>query len=285
MKQPGKLVVVGTPVGNLQDASPRMVEALKNADVVAAEDTRRALGLLGHLGLGDKHVVSCHKDNEGFRKDELVTEMRAGKTVALISDSGMPCISDPGAVVVAAARAAGIPVSVVGGPCAATITMAGSGLEGAYVMAGFLPRKGKERSDALARLGRYVEHVVVYESANRLLETCEELLGLWGNRRATVGRELTKLHEEWIGPDLKGIIADLKARPDLRGECVLAVEGADASGFAQQETAVVGGTEILKWLAEGRSAKDIAAHVAEASGMGKREAYAWVVELKEKQNR
>jgi 16S rRNA (cytidine1402-2'-O)-methyltransferase len=229
----GKLTLVGTPIGNLGDISPRAREALAGATTLAAEDTRRARNLLAALGLGahknGPRLVSYYKDNERGRVPQLVREMQAGERVTLISDSGLPGIADPGAALVAAARAAGLPVEVIPGPCAAALAVAGSGFAGPFLFAGFLPRKGKERRALLARLQASPETIVIYESPFRIKATVADLLAAWGNRPATLARELTKLHEEWLGPDLAAITAALAARAGVKGECVLVVAGAAAA--------------------------------------------------------
>lgn len=280
MKNTGKLVVVATPIGNLADMPPRALEALQNADVVAAEDTRRTGQLLTLLGVGQKRLVSCFKDNEQARLEDFAGLWKAGQTVALVSDSGTPAISDPGARVVRAAREAGVPVDVMPGPCAATMAVAGSGLNmgqgGAFLMQGFLPRKAGERAKLLARLARYPEVLVFYESPNRIVETLEEMKSVFGNRKAWLARELTKMHEEWIGSDVEGIRAALADREAVKGEITLVVAGADEAAVAGK----VGDDDIKARLAAGESTKDVAAWVAEMTGEPKREAYARVCGLK-----
>jgi 16S rRNA (cytidine1402-2'-O)-methyltransferase len=219
------LTVIGTPIGNLGDLSPRVKAALEAADVVAAEDTRRAGTLLAGLGIRAPRLLSYYKDNEKGRVPQLVREMGEGVRVALISDSGMPGIADPGAALVAAARAAGIRVEVIPGPSAASVAVAGSGFTGGYLFAGFLPRKGKERKLLLARLAASPETVVIYESPFRVKDTAADLLEAWGDRPAYLARELTKLHEEWLGPDLAAISAELGRRAGVKGECVFVVRG------------------------------------------------------------
>jgi 16S rRNA (cytidine1402-2'-O)-methyltransferase len=219
------LTVIGTPIGNLGDLSPRVKAALEAADVVAAEDTRRAGTLLAGLGIRAPRLLSYYKDNEKGRVPQLVREMGEGVRVALISDSGMPGIADPGAALVAAARAAGIRVEVIPGPSAVSVAVAGSGFTGGYLFAGFLPRKGKERKLLLARLAASPETVVIYESPFRVKDTAADLLEAWGDRPAYLARELTKLHEEWLGPDLAAISAELGRRAGVKGECVFVVRG------------------------------------------------------------
>lgn len=222
----GLLQVVGTPVGNLSDMSPRAVEALQNAEIVACEDTRRTGQLFQLLALGKApKLVSCYAENERGRVAGLVAELQVGRRVVLVSDSGMPGISDPGAVVVAAARAAGVRVEVIPGPSAVALAVAGSGFEGGFTFAGFIARKGKDRKAWLARMALASETVVLFESPFRVEDTVGDLLEAWGNRPAWLARELTKLHEEWVGPDLATIEENLKAREGVKGECVLVIQG------------------------------------------------------------
>lgn len=275
-----KLVVVATPIGNLNDMAPRAREALATADVIAAEDTRRTGQLLTLLGIGDKRLVSCFKDNEQARVEDFEGLWKQGKTVALVSDSGSPAISDPGARVVRAARELGVPVDVLPGPCAAILAVAGSGLNvvhgGAFVMHGFLPRKAGERAKVLARLARYPEALVFYESPNRIVEALEEMEGVFGNRQAWLARELTKMHEEWLGATLAEVRDALAGRETVKGEITLVVAGVG------DEVAVgeVSDADIKERLAAGEGTRVVADWVADITGTSRREAYARVCGLK-----
>lgn len=271
----GVLRVVGVPIGNLGDVSARASAALGGADIIACEDTRRTGQLLQLLGIKAPRLVSCHKDNEQARAEELVASLRAGQQVALVSDSGMPGISDPGARLVAAVRAAGLKVEVLPGPNAAAVAVAGSGIEGPFVFLGFLPRGGKGRRDLLARVGRYPETVVLYEAPGRVAATAADLLEAWGNRPAWLARELTKLHEEWVGPDLQNISAALAGR-ELKGECVLVIGGA---GENPVEAVVVTDGEILSRLESGEKTKAVAAWLASVAGLSQRAAYQRVLQV------
>ncbi len=279
VKATGVLTVVGTPVGNLQDMAPRAAEALRVADVLACEDTRRAGQLLKLMGLPAVKLVSYHKDNEQGRVDELVRNLRDGLNVALISDGGMPGISDPGAVLVAAARAGGFRVDVGPGPSAASIAVAGSGFFGGYVFAGFLPRKGRERKEMLARLADSPETVVLYEAPLRVAETLEDIHNVFGNRPAWLARELTKLHEEWLGPDVAGILAALAVRDGVKGECVLVVKGRDVLAPVAQEPADFD-VELKARLAAGEPVKKLAAWLAAQAHIKASDAYTHILALK-----
>ncbi len=213
-------MVVATPIGNLDDLAPRAAAALRDADVVACEDTRRSAVLLRHAG-ADTPMVSLHAHNEAAREGALLARMRGGGTVALVSDAGMPLVRDPGARLVRAAVADGLPVTVVPGPSAVTAALALSGLAegGGFHFAGFAPRSAGERRAFADRLEAMDVPVVVFESPNRLPGLLRDLAARWPDRPAAVLRELTKLHEE----ALRGTLAELAERLDAppKGEVAL----------------------------------------------------------------
>ena len=209
MADAGGLVVVGTPIGNLDDLSPRAAAHLRDADLVACEDTRRTATLLRHAG-ADVRMVAVHRHNEAARAADLVERMAAGARVALVSDAGMPLVSDPGARLVRAALDAGLPVSVVPGPSAVTVALAASGLAGeeGFAFAGFVPRRGAERRAFMERLAALAVPAVAFESPQRLPALLAELAAAWPERPVAVCRELTKLHEEVV----RGTAAEVAAR-------------------------------------------------------------------------
>jgi len=222
----GALVVVGTPIGNLGDLSPRAVEALTTAAVVYCEDTRHSRKLLTHAGISGVPLRSLHEHNEGDRVDEVVAAVAAGRTVALVSDAGMPAVSDPGARVVAGVAAAGLVVTVVPGPSAVLAALVASGLAtDRFCFEGFLPRSGRERAARLAAVAAEARTTVLFEAPVRTAATLRDLAGACGtDRPVAVARELTKLHEEvWRGT-LAG--AAEWAAEGVRGEVVLVLGGA-----------------------------------------------------------
>lgn len=219
------LVLVPTPIGNLEDITLRALRVLREADVIACEDTRTSAVLLNHFGV-DTPRLSYHDHNERSRAPELVARMQAGETVALISDAGTPGISDPGFFLVRACHRAGIPVMALPGPTAFVPALVASGLPTQrFVFEGFLPQR-KGRATRLNELATEKRTIVLYESPHRLLRTVSDLAtSLGGDRPAIVAREVSKLHEERHA----GTLAELKdafgALPRVRGECVIVVAG------------------------------------------------------------
>jgi 16S rRNA (cytidine1402-2'-O)-methyltransferase len=228
---PGSLVLVGTPIGNLGDLSPRAVEALRSADVVYCEDTRRTRALLTHAGVSGVPLRSLHQHNEDERQPEVLDAVARGQTVAVVSDAGMPGVSDPGSRVVSAAARAGLTVTVVPGPSAALAALVVSGLPaGRFCFEGFLPRSGRERKERLSVVAGERRTTVIYEAPGRVAGTLRQLEAACGSdRRVAVARELTKLHEEvWRG-DLAGALSWAEETGRLRGEVVIVVAGATAT--------------------------------------------------------
>ncbi|MEZ5332909.1 MAG: 16S rRNA (cytidine(1402)-2'-O)-methyltransferase [Thermoanaerobaculia bacterium] len=223
----GTLQIVSTPIGNLDDLSPRAVEALKRADVVACEDTRHSGRLLAHLGL-KRPLVSLHEHNERTRTPELLDRLEDGETIALVSDAGTPLISDPGFVLVRAAIERGLPVTAIPGPSAALAALALSGLPPyPATFTGFAPRKAGKRRRFFAELAALPHTLVVFESPHRILACLDDAAAELGDRPAALARELTKLHEEVVRGTLSAIRNELAARPSVKGEMVLVIHGAD----------------------------------------------------------
>jgi 16S rRNA (cytidine1402-2'-O)-methyltransferase len=267
----GALVLVGTPIGNLGDLAPRAVEALAAADVVCCEDTRRTGRLLAHAGVARRPLVVVNEHTEDREIARVLARLDRGERVALVSDAGMPGISDPGERLVAAAVAAGHAVEVVPGPSAALTALVVSGLPaGRFVFEGFLPRKGSGRSERLAALAGERRTAVLYEAPHRLARTLGDLAGACGpDRRVVVARELTKLHEEvW-----RGTLADAEAWATGReppGEMVLVLAGAPAPRPPTDADLVAA---LEAELAAGASARDAARAVAARLAVPRRRAY------------
>lgn len=225
----GCLYVCGTPIGNLEDVTLRLLRILGEVDRIAAEDTRRTLKLLSHHGIHAR-LVSYHQTNERTRVPELVGLMKEGERIALVTDAGMPAISDPGFLLVDACVREGIPVEVVPGPSAVTAALAIAGLPTArFSFEGFLPRKQGERKRRLQAAGKEDRTLVVFESPARVRRTLEEIREVLGERRVAVARELTKLHEEVLRGTVSEVLDAIGSR-QLKGEIVVLVEGATRKG-------------------------------------------------------
>ena len=222
--EPGVLYLVGTPIGNLNDITFRAVSILKEVDLIAAEDTRKSRILLNHFGI-ETPVTSFYSYNQVKKTPELLARLREGKSLALITDAGMPGISDPAYYLVTRALAENMRVVPVPGPTAFVAALVASGLPTRrFVFEGFLPAK-KGRQTLFRQLSSEERTLVFYESPHRLERTLEAILKYWGDRRVVIARELTKLYEEFIRGRASEVLADLKGKK-LKGEIVLIVEGA-----------------------------------------------------------
>jgi 16S rRNA (cytidine1402-2'-O)-methyltransferase len=225
---PGTLYVVATPIGNLEDVTLRALRVLRQVRVIAAEDTRRTARLLQHYSISTP-TTSLHEHNERQKAPSLIERLKAGDSVALVSDAGTPVISDPGAHLVAAAHAAGIRVEPVPGPVAAVAALSASGFEAPEVLfVGFPPNRASDRKRWLARLAGEARILVLYEAPHRVETTLREMLETWGNRVVAVGRELTKSHEELVVKPIDAHLANLR---EPRGEFTLVV----APGHLQRQ--------------------------------------------------
>jgi 16S rRNA (cytidine1402-2'-O)-methyltransferase len=226
-KSSGTLFVVATPIGNLEDLSPRARNTLCQVEIVAAEDTRRTRGLLSTIG-AQPLVFAYHEHNEDARTAELLERLRAGADIALVSDAGTPLINDPGWKLVAAALAAGIEVRAIPGPSAVLAALAVSGLAtDRYAFEGFLPRRAEQRVEYLRRIAHEPRTLVFFESVHRMADALRALAEeLGADRRATIARELTKLHEDVHSGSLAELRAELGRSIPLLGEFVIIVAGA-----------------------------------------------------------
>jgi 16S rRNA (cytidine1402-2'-O)-methyltransferase len=221
----GTLWIVSTPIGNLGDLSPRAVEVLRAADVIACEDTRRTGLLLQHLGLSKK-MRSLHEHNERARVAEILEYLRSGHAVAVVSDAGTPLVSDPGYVVTREAVRAGFTVSAVPGPSAALAALVVSGLAPyPFTVLGFAPPRSGKRQTFLRRFAALDTTLVLFESPHRVLATLDDAVAVLGDRAAAIGRELTKLHEEVLRGTLSELSTVLGARPSIKGEIVIVIAG------------------------------------------------------------
>lgn len=272
----GVLLVVATPIGNLGDLSPRAADSLRDADLVLAEDTRRTGRLLEHVG-SRVPQRSLHEHNEAERVAEVVASLRAGQRIVLVSDAGTPAISDPGYRLVAACVAAGVRVEPIPGPSAALAALVASGLPtDRVVFEGFLPRKGAARRARLAELASEPRTIVLFVSPHRATADLEDLADALGrDRRAALGRELTKLHEEVVHGDLGALVE--RAADGFRGELTIVIAGAPVAAERTPEPAEVV-DDVRRLVAEGMRTKDAVAEVAVAVGLPKRAVYQAVLD-------
>ena len=273
----GTLYLCATPIGNLDDLSFRAVAILKTVSLIAAEDTRHTRKLTSRF---DIHcpLTSYHEHNKVRKGPELLEKLRAGQDVALVSDAGMPGISDPGEDLVRLAVQAGITVTPIPGPCAAVTALTASALPtGSFVFAGFLPKQASARRERLLVLRGYPETLIFYESPHQLLRTLEELQAVLGDRQAVIGRELTKLHEEFR----RGRLSELAARfreQAPRGEFVVMVAGRDET-MAMPEPAATQISdegirqELARRIAAGANKKDAIRMTASQWGLSRRRVY------------
>lgn len=223
---PGTLYVVATPIGNLEDVTLRALRILREASVIAAEDTRRTSRLLQHYSISTP-TTSLHAHNEEAKTPRLIDRLRAGESVALVSDAGTPVVSDPGARLVAAAHVAGVRVEPIPGPSAAIAAVSASGMGGdGFLFAGFPPARASARAAWLSRLAGEPRPVVLYEAPHRIRATLQDLLVAFGDRKVALGRELTKAHEELV---VRPMSAHVAAIDEGRGEYTLVIEPAAGS--------------------------------------------------------
>jgi 16S rRNA (cytidine1402-2'-O)-methyltransferase len=275
----GTLYIVATPIGNLEDLSPRARETLQNVDIIAAEDTRRTGKLLSHFAIKNRQMA-LHDHNESEVTAGLVAELRNGRSVALVSDSGTPLVSDPGYCLVRDAHAAGIVVSPVPGPSAAIAAMSAAGLASdRFAFEGFLPAKREARLAALKSLRNEARTLVFFESVHRIRDSLQAMCEVLGAARdAYLGRELSKLHEQGVRATLGDLHAKLESGEIvLKGEFVVVVDGDTPS---LQAAASVDASDLLAALVKilpGSQAVDL---VSSLSGRGRNEVYKEMLGLK-----
>ncbi len=276
MSDTGKLYIVGTPIGNLSDLSPRGIETLQNADYIAAEDTRVTMKLLTHFGIS-KPLFSYFKPREEEKSAVILEKLSEGFNIALVSDAGMPCISDPGEYLVKRCAELGIKTEVVPGCSAAVAAVALSGLPSArFAFEGFLPADNKEREDRLYEVKTLPHTLVFYEAPHKLKRTLSDMGRiLGGDRRAALCRELTKIHEEVIRGTLRELAAAY-SDTEPRGEYVIVTEGAlERENTATPEQAAAMAKELVS---AGEKLSDACKEAARITGVSKREIYRLLTE-------
>jgi 16S rRNA (cytidine1402-2'-O)-methyltransferase len=273
-----RLYVVATPIGNRKDITLRALEVLGAVDLVAAEDTRTTGRFLAGHGLRPK-LVSYHEHNAEKRSIELLEQLKAGASIALVSDAGTPTVSDPGYRLVRAAIAADIAVVPIPGVSAAVAALSVSGLAtDAFVFLGFLSKKAGKRREQLMALVQEARTMIFYESPKRISALLTEMLQIFGPRKIMLSREMTKRHEEFFRGTLSAVIADINYRPSLKGECTLVVAGADKT----QPPCDFGHTLKARLDASSSPLSEIARQVALEYGLSKKSVYQQALKLREK---
>lgn len=277
----GTLFLCATPIGNLDDITFRVLDTLKSVDLIAAEDTRNSIKLLNRFEIKTS-MTSYHEFNKYEKGRQLIQLLAEGKNIALITDAGMPGISDPGEELVQMAYEAGIPVTVLPGACACVTALTLSGLPTRrFCFEAFLPSDKKERKEVLEELKRETRTIVLYEAPHRLIKTLRELSEELGDRRVTVCRELTKKHESAFLSTLSEALAYYEGN-EPKGECVLVLEGADREALKKEEQESYGLLSIEehmeRYLLQGMNKKDAMKAVAKDRGVSKREIYGMLLE-------
>lgn len=285
MNEKGTLYIVGTPIGNLGDITLRAIETLKSVDIILAEDTRQTLKLLNHLKI-TKHSISYHRHNEDEKIDEVVALLDDGKNIALVSDAGMPRISDPGESLIKYLKQNGYPVTVVPGVTALTTAVAMSPIDSeTFTFEGFLPMRPTRRRERLEKLKYETRLMVFYEAPHKILNTLKDLYKYLGDRNICIARELTKVHEECLDTTLKEAIAIIE-KNGIKGEIVLLVEGNKAGDVELENKKMIESGEstltnkelVEKYVLDGMTKKEAIKQVAKKRGLNKNEVYMECVE-------
>lgn len=279
----GKLFLVGTPIGNLKDITLRALEVLQNCDAVAAEDTRQSLKLLNHFSI-KKPLISYHKFNEKNRSPELLKMVRNGKNIALITDAGMPGISDPGSVIVEECIKNDVEFEVIPGPTALITALVYAGLDTSkFIFRGFLPKETKDKKQIIEEVKNARETLIFYEAPHKLFNTLKFLLDNLGNRKISICRELTKIHE-----DIKRITLEeavkLYESEKPKGEYVLIIDGKSEEEILKEKSSkwedISIKEHIIKYIDEGLSKKEAVKKVAKDRNIPKSDVYKYSIDIK-----
>lgn len=270
---PGKLYIVGTPIGNLEDITLRALRILKEVDVIAAEDTRHTVKLLNHFEI-KKHLLAYHQHNEQSGSEKLLELLAEGKDIALVSDAGMPIISDPGSVIVSRCNEAGIPVEVVPGPNAGLCALVLSGIDArAFTFMGFLGKQNKEIRGGIEKIAVSENTVILYETPHRLVKTLEAMVQVIPDRKMSISREITKKYEETRMGTVQEHLDWYSENPP-KGEFVLVIEGGDGlSSDSQDLTALSLDEHMTHYKDQGMGEKEAMKQVARDRGVSKRDIY------------
>ena len=267
----GKLYIVATPIGNLEDITLRALNILKNIDLIAAEDTRQTLKLLNHYEIS-KPLISYHRHNEDVKSEILIEKLNEGQDIALVSDAGTPGICDPGEVVIKKAIEEGITVVPIPGACAMINALVASGISTSeFIFLGFLPLNKKNRKQKLEEIKNSNKTIILYEAPHKMKNTLEDLKDIIGDRRITLARELTKIHEEFIRDNINNILDKIDS---LKGEMILIIEGKNIEYNSQNELNELTLEEHYEYYKkQGFDKKEIIKKIAKDRNVNKNEIY------------
>ena len=269
----GKLYIVATPIGNLDDITLRAIKTLKEADIIAAEDTRHTLKLLNHLEIS-KPLISYHRHNEEVKTEELINKLLEGKDIALVSDAGTPAISDPGAEAVKEAINNNIEVIPIPGACAAITALIASGMDTKeFTFIGFLPQNKKNRKEKLEQIEKEERTIILYEAPHKLLKTLEDLKDILQQRKVVLARELTKIHEEYITGTVEELEKEIKVP---KGEYVIIIEKNDINQKKLEQMKLLELSieeQYTYYKAQGMEKKEIIKQIAKTRNVNKNEIY------------
>lgn len=270
---PGKLYIVGTPIGNLEDITLRALRILEEVDMIAAEDTRHTVKLLNHFEI-KKHLLAYHQHNEQSGSEKLLEFLTEGKNIALVSDAGMPIISDPGSVIVSRCNEAGIPVEVVPGPNAGLCALVLSGIDArAFTFMGFLGKQNKEIREGIEKITASENTVILYETPHRLVKTLEAMVQVIPDRKMSVSREITKKYEETRMGTVQEHLDWYSENPP-KGEFVLVIEGGDGLPAGSQDLAALSLEDhVAHYKDQGMGEKEAMKQVARDRGVSRRDIY------------
>lgn len=270
---PGKLYIVGTPIGNLEDITLRALRVLEEVDVIAAEDTRHTVKLLNHFEI-KKHLLAYHQHNEQSGSEKLLEFLTEGKNIALVSDAGMPIISDPGSVIVSRCNEAGIPVEVVPGPNAGLCALVLSGIDArAFTFMGFLGKQNKEIREGIEKIAVSENTVILYETPHRLVKTLEAMVQVIPDRKMSISREITKKYEETRMGTVQEHLDWYSENPP-KGEFVLVIEGGDGLPAGCQDLAALSLEDhVAHYKDQGMSEKEAMKQAARDRGVSRRDIY------------
>lgn len=275
----GKLYLVATPIGNLEDITIRALNTLREVDIIAAEDTRHTLGLLNHFEI-KKKLISYYRENEKTKSETLINLLVEGKNIAVVSDAGTPGISDPGEEIVKEAIKNNIEIVPIPGACAFVNALICSGFSTReFCFIGFLPNSKKEKKEKLEEIKYETKTIIIYEAPHRIKSTLEEIYEIFGERNCVLAREITKIHEEFIRDNLSNVIN----KDDFRGEFVIIIEGNNITK-KELETVLINGKTLEEhyeyYEKKGFSKKEIIKLIAKDRKVNKNEIYQYFLDIK-----